>query len=225
MKKLAMVLTAGAALAAAPSAFAQDGAQDTSTFTGPRVEALIGYDINKAGSTIDNDVNRNDDESAEGMLYGIGAGYDLAVGNARIGVEGEFSDSTAKTKFENGDFEGFGLGRVSTGRDLYIGARAGFLVSPRTLIYAKGGYTNARFNALGTDGTTKLRESFDADGWRIGAGAEMALSQRTYAKLEYRYSNYSRGEVDFEDANVPDSSRFDIDTDRHQIVAGVGVRF
>jgi outer membrane immunogenic protein len=225
MKKLAIVLTAGAALAAAPPAFAQDGAQDGSTFTGPRVEALIGYDINKAGSTIDNDANPNDDESAEGLLYGIGAGYDLALGNAVVGVEGEFSDSTAKTKFENGDFEGFGLGRVGAGRDLYVGARAGFLVSPRTLIYAKGGYTNARYNVLARDGTTRLRESFDADGWRLGAGAEMALGQRTYAKLEYRYSNYSRGEVDFEDPDIPDSRRFDIDTDRHQIVAGVGVRF
>ena len=221
MKKLATVLTAGAALAGASPALAQDN----STFTGPRVEALLGYDINKAGSTIDDDANPNDDESTEGLLYGVGAGYDLAIGKAVVGVEGEFTDSTAKTKNENGDFENFGFGGVRVGRDLYVGARAGFLVTPRTLIYAKGGYTNARYNIRGTDGTTNLRESFDTDGWRVGAGAEMALSGRTYAKLEYRYSNYSRGEVDFEDPSLPDSSRFNIDTDRHQIVAGVGVRF
>src|SRR5690606_33602411 len=99
------------------------------------------------------------------------------------------------------------------------------LVSPKTLLYVKGGYTNARYKATATDGTTTLRESFDTDGWRAGAGAEMALTEKAYAKLEYRYSNYSKGEVDFEDEAIPDSQRFNIDTDRHQVVAGVGIRF
>jgi outer membrane immunogenic protein len=207
---------------AAPAAFAQD----SPTFTGPRVEGLLGYDISRAGSDVDNDANSNDDESIEGLLYGVGAGYDVAVGDkAIVGVEGEFTQGTAKTKFENGDFEGFGLGRVKTGRDLYVGARAGLVVSPKTLLYVKGGYTNARYKARATDGTTELRESFDTDGWRAGAGAEMAVKNNVYAKLEYRYSHYSKAEVDFEDEGTPDTARFGIDTDRHQVVAGVGVRF
>lgn len=223
MKKIAMALAGGVALVAVNPVLAQE---DNTTFTGPRVEGLIGYDISRAGSSVDNDANTGDDESTEGLLYGIGAGYDVAVGsNAIVGVEGEFSDSTAKTKFENGDFEGFGLGRVSTGRDLYVGARAGLVVSPKTLVYAKGGYTNARYNVLATDGTNELRENVDTDGWRLGAGAEMAVKNNVYAKLEYRYSKYSEGEVDLEDADVPDSQRFGIDTDRHQVVAGVGMRF
>lgn len=223
MKKIAMALAGGVALVAVNPVLAQE---DNTTFTGPRVEGLIGYDISRAGSSVDNDANTGDDESTEGLLYGIGAGYDVAVGsNAIVGVEGEFSDSTAKTKFENGDFEGFGLGRVSTGRDLYVGARAGLVVSPKTLVYAKGGYTNARYNVLATDGTNELRENVDTDGWRLGAGAEMAVKNNVYAKLEYRYSKYSEGEVDLEDAGVPDSQRFGIDTDRHQVVAGVGMRF
>jgi len=122
-----MALAGGVALAAVNPVLAQE--DNTGTFTGPRIEGLLGYDISRAGSTVDNDLDTGDDESTEGLLYGVGAGYDVAVGsNAIVGAEAEFTDSTAKTKFENGDFEGFGLGRVSTGRDLYVGARAGLVV-------------------------------------------------------------------------------------------------
>ena len=221
MKKIAPLLAAGAAIAAAAPAFAQDN----STFTGPRVEAIIGYDVTKAGSSVDNDINDDDDQSSEGLLYGIGIGYDMAIGGAVVGVEGEFTESTAKTEFENGDFEGFGFGNVSTGRDLYVGARAGILASPSTLIYVKGGYTNARYNILANNGTTELDQNIDTDGWRLGAGAEMALSENLFAKLEYRYSKYEEAEIDYEDSTTPDADRFDIDTDRHQVVASVGMRF
>src|SRR3546814_1363560 len=57
-----------------------------STFTGPRVEGLIGYDHVGAGSDIDND-NGRDDQSVDGLLYGLGIGYDIAVGGAVLGVE------------------------------------------------------------------------------------------------------------------------------------------
>lgn len=222
MKKFATALIGGACLLSVTPAFAQDN----STFTGPRVEGIIGYDITRAGSDVDNDVDEDDDQSIEGLLYGVGLGYDISVGGAVVGIEGEYTDSTAKTEFTApGDFEEFGLGRVDTGRDLYVGARAGILASPNALVYVKGGYTNARYNVLASDGTTELRDNFDADGWRLGAGAEMALNENAFAKVEYRYSHYSKGELDFEGTDIPDSDRFDIDTDRHQIVAAVGWRF
>jgi outer membrane immunogenic protein len=222
MNKLATALAGGLAVVAVTPAFAQDA---NGTFTGPRVEAILGYDMTRAGSEVDNDVDTNDDESIDGLLYGVGVGYDVGLGNAVVGVEGEFTDGTAKTRFNNGDFEGFGLGRVSTGRDFYVGARAGVLASPNTLLYVKGGYTNARFNVLASDGETELSRNFDTDGWRVGAGAERSFANNMFAKVEYRYSNYSKGEVDFENDAVGDSDRFDIDTDRHQVVASVGMRF
>ena len=69
-----------------------------------------------------------------------------------------------------------------------------------------------------------LKDNIDTDGYRLGAGLEYAMSPNSFAKFEYRYSNYSEGEVDF-DGDLPDSDRFDVDLDRHQIMAGVGVRF
>lgn len=222
MKKLISMAAAGTAAAiVAMPAHAQMNDYD---FSGPRVEAIIGYDISKAGSDSDNDINDQDDESIDGLLYGVGIGYDYDFGNAVIGLEGEYTDSTAKTEYSDGnDFEGFGLGRVDTGRDLYIGARAGYKVQPDLLAYVKGGYTNARYNLLARDGESELKDNIDTDGWRLGAGLEYAMTPNSFAKFEYRYSNYSEAEFDY--GNDIESDRFNIDTDRHQIVGSVGYRF
>ena len=67
-------------------------------------------------------------------------------------------------------------------------------------------------------------EALIADGYRVGAGVEYALTGQSFVKLEYRYSNYSDAEIDF-GGDAPNTDNFDIDTDRHQVVAGVGFRF
>ena len=222
MKKILVSLAAGSALAAVP-AMAQD-AGPAQSFDGFHVEGLAGYDIAKAGSSVDDDSTIVNDQSIDGALFGVGAGYDYRMGNVVIGPEAEVTWSTAKTEFTNGDFEGFGVGNVKTNRDLYVGARVGYVVSPRTMVYAKGGYTNAKFDVRNGDGSVETNTDIDADGWRIGAGVEQAVSNNVFAKLEYRYSNYEKGELDYR-GDIPDGQRFDLDLDRHQIVAGVGVRF
>ena len=224
MKKTLAFLTATAVGALASPALAQDANE---TFTGLRAEALLGYDISNAGSSTDNDVNEEDDESIDGLLYGVGVGYDFSAGSFVIGAEAEFSESTAKVEFGDTarDAENFGFGRVGAGRDLYFGVRGGFLATPSTLVYAKGGYTNARYDVLASDGETELDTRIDTDGFRLGAGVEQAIGRQGFVKLEYRYSNYSEAEFDFEDPDIADGDRVDIDLDRHQIVAGLGVRF
>lgn len=217
MRKL-MVATLLAGGAVAAPALAQDA---TPTFTGPRVEAILGYDHTGAGSSIDND-NGSDDQKIDGLLYGVGAGYDVNVGGAVVGVEGEFTHSTAKSS-RNDFTDQFGYGRVKQGRDLYIGARAGILADPSTLIYVKGGYTNTKLGVLAGDTNQVTDTSFKLDGWRVGGGVERALNANTFAKIEYRYSKYDSAHIDFMDGST--SSEFDVDTDRHQVVASVGWRF
>lgn len=221
MHKFWIVLAAGSALATAPAAFAQDAAP---AFSGPYVQATVGYDKSKSGSDADIDDLRDRKQSIDGLLYGGGIGYDFAAGDRlRIGAEAEITDSTAKWKARP-DNTAFNLGRVSAGRDLYAGARVGYVTSPSTMVYVKGGYSNARYNVLGTDGTNSSKEHLDADGYRLGAGVEYAVNPSTFARLEYRYSNYSEGELDFP-GTTPDTNRFNLDTDRHQVAASVGVRF
>ncbi len=221
----ALLLAAGSALCLATPALAQEG-----DFSGPWVAGVGGFDKNKAGSTIDNDADDPDgvfeeNESANGIVYGAQVGYDIDLGTMVVGAEAELTDSTADSDFAGDPDTDFGLGSVNTGRDIYVGARAGFKATPNTLIYAKGGYTNGRFNFIGSDGETNYEQNIDTDGWRVGAGVEQKLGGNAFAKLEYRYSNYNQAEIDFEAEGVADSDQFDIDTDRHQVMAGVGWRF
>jgi outer membrane immunogenic protein len=223
MKKFSAILVAGSALAST-SAFAQE-ATYAENFDGPRIEALVGYDHHRTGSEEDVDDARNLKQSIDGVTYGVGVGYDFAAGDRMtIGAEAELTDSSAGWDNNNDEPNVFNLGRVNAGRDVYVGGRVGYAVSPTTLLYAKAGYTNARYNVQGTDGTTELNEHLDTDGYRVGAGVEHKLGSNAFVKVEYRYSNYSEGELDFA-GETPDSSRFNIDTDRHQVMAGVGMRF
>ena len=228
MRKTHIRLVAGTALAAAAAVVVPVAAQAQDArlpFSGPRVEAIVGYDHNRSGSTVDNDANRDLKQSIDGVTYGVGIGYDINTGSGLvIGAEAELSDSSAKWDNNNGVPNTFNLGRVKADRDIYVGARVGYAMSPKTLVYAKGGYSNARYGLLGTDGTTELSQHLDTDGYRLGAGVEYQLDRNVYTKLEYRYSHYKKGEFDFE-GSTPDSSRFNIDTDRHQVVVGVGMRF
>ena len=211
------LLAAGSALAA--PALAQDATNPT--FTGPRVEATVGYDHVGAGSSVSNN-NGRDDQKIDGLLYGGGVGYDLAVGGLLIGAEGEATASTAHSS-RNSYTDTFGFGRVRQLRDLYVGGRVGGLVSPTTMIYAKGGYTNSQLRVLAGDTNQSTNTRFNLDGYRIGAGVEHALSPNSYAKIEYRYSNYGRASVLYGAGTT--SGKFDVDTDRHQIAASYGFRF
>ena len=222
MKKSVAILLAGAAMAAAAPAAAQS--VDDSPFTGLRAQGVVGYDSTRAGSSVDDDANVDNDQSTEGVIYGGAVGYDIDLGGIVVGPEAEFTWSSANTEFADGDFEGFGFGNVSADRDLYLGARVGAKVGDNALAYVKGGYTNAKYNIRTSDGTTTFDEDYDVDGWRLGAGVEYAINQNMFVNAEYRYSNYSEAEVDF-DGTLADSDRFGVDLDRHQVVVGLGVRF
>lgn len=219
MRKL--VLTAASAAIAAGIA-APAFAQERAPFTGARVGAIAGYDGLRPGSTADSDI-KGDDQSASGLLYGVDAGYDVALGGLVVGIEGEAAGSTGSVDNDPVDPNTFGYGRVKPGRDLYVGGRVGVLATPTTLVYAKGGYTNARLDLTASDGTTETGQNFKLDGYRLGAGVEKAIGANTYAKIEYRYSNYGDARLAY--GNGATSSNFDVDTDRHQVAVGVGVRF
>lgn len=220
LKYAAAALLAGTTLAAATPALAQDRAP----FTGPRVEALVGYDNLRSGSEDDgtNTGSNNGDESIDGVGYGVGVGFDFDLGGVVLGVEGEYLESEAEQEFgETIDGTAF-LGRIETGRDLYLGARLGVAVTPRTLVYVKGGYTNTSIESAFTSSSDSVDFDTSVDGWRAGAGIEQMLGRNFYVKGEYRYSNYNG--LNFDDDLFGDED-VDIDLDRHQVLAGVGVRF
>ena len=194
MRKFAFAALCLAATIATPAL-----AQDNPNLGGFHVDGLVGWDR----TSIQN-------EHANGVTYGVGAGYDFQAGNAIFGVEAEASDSTADRDVTGAVIAGDSL-RVRAGRDLYVGGRVGFGVGSNSLIYAKAGYTNARFRADYDDGTAATVADFtqrtNLDGVRAGVGAQFGIGSRAYLRTEYRYSNYQDG------------------VDRHQVVGGVGFRF
>lgn len=200
MRKL--VLAALAASTIAAPAFAQDG---RAPFTGPRAEVVVGYD--RA-----NDGTGQDAGSSDGVTYGGAIGYDVQAGGAVIGAEAELTGSTVDTRADSLLVAGDRL-TVDAGRDIYVGGRIGGVVGANTLIYAKAGYTNARVESEYRTPTVTSKIGENMDGYRVGAGIERKLGTNTYVKAEYRYSNYGK------------LGGYDIDLDRHQVVAGVGVRF
>jgi outer membrane immunogenic protein len=194
MRTLLVVASLAAVSIAAP-ALAQDSGR--APFTGFKVEGLAGWDHPRVPG-----------DHANGVTYGVGAGYDYQTGGVVLGIEGEASDSTTKRCVGGFAIAGDNL-CASAGRDLYVGGRVGAAVAPNTLLYAKAGYTNGRIN---TDYTTPtgvgaFRDHRNLNGFRVGGGIEQSLGGNAYVKAEYRYSNYEQ--------NV----------DRHQVVAGVGFRF
>jgi len=193
MRKI--VLAALLATVTATPAFAQSSPD----LGGFRIEGVIGYDAPSV-----------EGESADGVLYGVGVGYDIQSGNAVFGIEGEITDSSADECVGDVVIAGDAL-CVSSGRDLYAGGRVGAAVGRNTLLYAKAGYTNARVRLDYDDGTPTptaiLSGGRNLDGIRVGAGAQFGIGENSYLKAEYRYSNYEDG------------------FDRHQAVAGFGFRF
>lgn len=180
-------------------------AQADAPFTGLHAEALVGYDTIHADST-------GVREGGDGVFYGGALGYDFQTGGVVLGVEGEISDSAADSR-STGVFVPGDTFDISAGRDLYVGARIGVVAAPRAMAYLKGGYTNARIGSRYTLLTTTTTDASDLDGVRVGAGVEYLASERIYAKVEYRYSAYSN------------LDGYDFDVDRHQLLAGVGIRF
>src|SRR5436305_516235 len=173
MRKLMLAaLATSAALAAAAPAAAQTTTGQP--FTGFRVEGLIGYDSL-------NDRQGKDNSSSDGVLYGAGIGYDIPAGPVILGAEGEITGSSSDTRSNNVTVPGDQF-RLGAGRDLYAGARVGYMISPVALGYVKAGYTNAKFDARYTNAGVTNVNSQEVGGYRLGAGLEYAISPNTFVK-------------------------------------------
>lgn len=168
----------------------------------PYVGALVGYD-----HVIVSDPYGSG--SKDGVVYGGLAGIDFNLGDqGMIGPEAEITGASTAQTYALSGTESF---RIKAGRDLYFGMRAGVIVAPHVLAYVKGGYTNSRITGRYVDTAGPIDESgsLDLNGWRAGAGAEVAM-RRMRMRVEYRYSDYGQYTL----LGVPT----EVYTKRHQVV-------
>lgn len=196
MKKLRALAVIAAAGTAGP-ALAQDGLH---------VGAIAGYEgieVESADGSVAAD--------ASSAVYGVNVGYDLSLGGAFVGVEGELSTSGGSTEFPD-SFAGARDSLEANGQ-YYLGARAGFALSPGIAAYGKIGYTSLSTKAFTSSGSLEELED-NAGGLRYGGGVQVQLPGPLEARVEYRRSRYK---------DVNDGTYGDATT--NQVVAGLGLRF
>ena len=198
MRKFLALAVVATGLAATPAV-----AQSTGGLYVGAVGGYEGIDVESADGTVSAD--------ADAAVYGVSAGYDLSLGGAFVGFEGELSTTGDSTTFP-GNVAGARDG-LETGGQYYIGARAGFALTPGIAAYGKVGYTALDTTAFTSAGTLAELED-NAGGIRFGGGVQVQLPGPLEGRLEYRRSRYK---------DVGDGSYGNATTD--QIVAGVGVRF
>lgn len=231
MTKIAVRTARSLALATIALAASPAFAQDEVDFNGFRAGVLVGYDSVSPG-------DEAEDISLDGFAYYAEIGRDFQIGDLVLGFGSEYGSSTASDEVIDGPVSE----SIETGVDFFIGARVGYVVGGRTMIYAKGGYTNNEVKIEIDDPDFGLIEADPGvDGFRIGAGVEHMISSSFYIKGEARYSNYSNLELTFDDISEDvtdtitdgegtptfedDELDLGIDLDRFQLLVGVGVKF
>ena len=218
MKKIWTILPVIAATAAAP-AFAQ-----TVGFS-PRIEVRAGHDELRADLEIE-DSALTDDTSENGISYGVEGGLDYFGSTFLVGAYAglDFSDINECSRLFVDDFDQDQV-CINAGSNMTAGIRAGIPLGDGNF-YVKGGYSRARIKASyfnEVDGEL-FSDSERVGGYHLGAGVELGLGQlglgdNVYIKGEYVYTNYKKMFTD--DLGQGES----FDPSRHQLLAGVGLRF
>lgn len=188
MKTMMYALASVAVLAAAATPAAAEGF---------RAEVHGGWDHARANGS-----------GESGIVYGIGAGYDVAIApKVELGLDLS-ADLSSVEECEGDVIVALDIACIDAKRDLAAAVRLGYKVSDKGTLYALAGYTNARFRFNYTTPTSVTTgDSSNLDGFRLGAGYQHDLGKNMYGKVEYRYSNYEAGVT------------------RHQALMGVGVKF
>jgi outer membrane immunogenic protein len=135
------------------------------------------------------------DQGGRGWLGEIGLGYDTQVTD-KIVIGALFNYAFSDMKGTVSDNVGF-TGRTNNDSTWFVGARAGWLMTPDVLNYWSAGYTHTHFGGATLDLVTGTPfgahlDSYDAGGWFLGGGLEVAMHGGWFWRSEVRYADYSK---------------------------------
>jgi outer membrane immunogenic protein len=176
------------------------------SWAGLYVGAAAGYGF--GATTFDDPLGRVEDGKLSGAQGIVSAGYDVQLGQSVVvGVLTDFA-------FGKVDGDMFASNEhISIDRQFAIGARLGYIVSPKSLWFATAGWTRAKF-----EDADFPQINSSVHGFFIGGGVEQALTSNLSLKLEYRFSDYKA----FSDPVAVDEK---YDNDVHSVRLGVNYKF
>jgi outer membrane immunogenic protein len=188
---LSLVFASGAAWA---------DSQQASIWTGFYANAGVGYGLWDAETTTDAPGRcvscATTNHSGKGWLGEVGLGYDYQFTHrivAGLLFNYDFSDMRGNTSDAV-----FTTANTSNDSTWFVGVRAGWLMTPEILNYWSVGYTQTHFSggSLHNSYTGALLpgarlDSYDAGGWFVGGGLEVAMHDGWFWRSEARYADYS----------------------------------
>ena len=172
------------------------------SWTGFYVGTAVGY---SAGTLTINEGTFSSDFGQNGAQGIVSAGYDWQL-TQRV-VAGVLVD------YAFGKVDGSVFGdRISIDNQFAIGGRLGYLLNPKSLLFATAGWTRAKFESPDLP-----QVNTSVHGFFVGGGLEQALSNNLSLKVEYRFADYHA--FDPED----DGSKFNNDV--HSVRLGLNYKF
>ena len=159
----------------------------------------------------------------DGFIGGIYAGYNwLLQGNWLIGIEGDWSFSSADDTAAITDPNGNALPNVATkveqNWDASLRLRAGKVID-NYLLYVTGGVAWADLDVTLQSGSNSYTESMTFTGWTIGAGLEIKISGNLHGRIQYRYTDYG------DEAGTINNIPVKVDYNSHMVTIGLSYRF
>ncbi len=124
---------------------------------------------------------------ADGITLGASGGYDFRYNDFILGPTADLSyDFLYGDSSRVDDVSGY---KAHADFDGSVGARVGYLLWDRTLVYATGGYAfsnlNVKNRALGVSDSNML------SGWTAGGGVEYLWSNNNSLRFEYKRVDFS----------------------------------
>jgi outer membrane immunogenic protein len=186
----------------APRAAAAPVMLQVSNWTGFYANGGVGYGLWDAETTtsvpgIGCVICTKTDHGGRGWLGEVGFGYDYQLNDKIvIGALFNYDFSGISGQLDDG---GFATAKANNDSTFFVGARAGWLMTPSVLNYWSIGYTHAHFGSGALGATIPVaippgfnRSDYNADGWFLGGGLEVAMHGGWFWRSEVRYSDYSK---------------------------------
>ena len=163
-----------------------------------------GYSMGDTDLDLVAGTNSIDTDGFNGSLFG---GWNGQSGMFVYGLEGDVGYDWA-----DGSNAGASTDRGFNGS---LRARMGVAATDNILVYATGGGAVARIEANDGLGFSDSKTMY---GWTAGIGADVKLTEKVFARGEYRYTDY--GSKDFDLSSVTE-----VDATSNNFLLGIGMKF